>query len=117
MLFRSSQVVLDELMEGEYPGQHHCLDLVRPLPLLRLTDEILEIAEIYQQERVMPAPPSADALHVAIAAYYRVEYLLTWNCRHLANARKTRHLETINLRLRIPTPRLVTPHNLQLTED
>lgn len=51
----------------------------------------------------MPRNFSGDALHVAVASIYKMDYLLTWNCTHLANAQKKRHLRVINTRLRLTT--------------
>jgi predicted nucleic acid-binding protein len=89
-----SPVVLDELQDGDYPGKAACLELVAALPLLHVNEEVIQIAEAYQASKVMPAPPVRDALHVAIACFYRMSYLLTWNCRHIANANKMRHFAT-----------------------
>ena len=61
----------------------------------------------------MPKPPSADALHLALASFYRMDFLLTWNCRHIANANKTKHLEVLNRGMGLPVPQLITPHQLQ----
>ena len=113
----ASAVVLDELGEGDYPGKQQCLSLVSGLPLLGIRPEVLDIAEVYQANRVMPGPPVRDALHVALATFYRVEVLLTWNCRHIANANKMRHLEVVNARLGYGTPRLITPHMLTMPDE
>jgi len=113
----TSFVVLDELSASPTPKRERCLDLVNPLPLLDVTEEVLGIAEAYQAERLMPRQPAADSIHLAVASLYRMDYLLTWNCQHIANANKTRHLEVINLRLHLGLPMLVTPHQLQLWED
>ena len=53
-----------------------------------------------------------DALHVAIASYHKMDYLLTWNCNHLANANKKKHLRRLNERLRLNTPEIITPLEL-----
>ncbi|NOX53406.1 MAG: type II toxin-antitoxin system VapC family toxin [Planctomycetes bacterium] len=108
-----SAVVLDELSAGDYPSKSACLDLVRELPLLEITEKVIEIAEVYQRERLMPLPPVRDALHLALASYYCMDYLLTWNCQHLANANKFRHLEVLNTRLGLDVPLLVTPDLLR----
>ena len=108
-----SAAVLDELRTGEYPNKPACLRLLEPLPLLEVNDEVLEIAAVYHCRGLMPKPPSADALHLALSSYYRIDFLLTWNCRHIANANKTRHLEVLNQRMGLTVPRLVTPHQLQ----
>lgn len=112
-----SLVVIDELSAGSYDQQERCLKLARPLPMLDVTDEVLRIAKVYQAERLMPRHPAADSLHLALASWYRMDYLLTWNCRHIANANKARRLEAINLGMHLGLPMLVTPHQLQLWEE
>jgi len=112
-----SPVVLEELESGEYPGKRDCLSLVSGLPLLGLADDILQIAEVYRIRQLMPRHPAADAIHLAMAGYYRMDYLLTWNCRHLANARKTPHFEELNQSMHLHVPLLVTPHQLRPLED
>jgi predicted nucleic acid-binding protein len=112
-----SPIVLAELEHGDYPHRRECMSLVQSLPVLELTDEVEDIAEAYWQQHVMPRKPSGDAAHLAIASHYRIDYLLTWNCKHLANVRKEKHLRILNARLGLWVPRLVTPLNLQLTED
>ena len=64
---------------------------------------------IYLEQRVMPADDAGDAAHLAVASYHGVDYLLTWNCRHLANANRFSHIREINRRLGLMTPELVTP--------
>jgi predicted nucleic acid-binding protein len=112
-----SAVVVDELAAGSYPNQSRCLDLVSSIPLLAMTPEVIQIAEAYQATGFMPKAPVRDALHVAIASHYRMDFLLTWNCRHLANVHKSRHLEVLNVRMGLAVPRLVTPHLLQPLEE
>jgi hypothetical protein len=59
--------------------------------------------------RVLPA---GDALHLALASFHECDYLVTWNCRHLANASKFGQIRRINAVLRLKTPELVTPPEL-----
>lgn len=111
-----SATVTEELSKGHYPNQGRCLELIEGIAELAVTEEILEVAEYYWRCNLMPAPPSADAYHVALASVYRMEFLLTWNCRHLANVRKADHLARVNHKLGLTTPRLVTPEMLRLEE-
>lgn len=113
----ASQVVVDELAEGDYPNRDTCLALTNSLRLLAITDEIERIAVVYQAHKLMPRLPARDALHVAVASYYRVDFLLTWNCKHLANANKARHLRELNLEMGLSVPQLVTPDQLQPWEE
>jgi hypothetical protein len=113
----SSQITLDELSEGNYPTKTECLELINSIPLLEVNDEVLEIAEVYWKHQLMPRLPVRDGLHLATASFYHMDFLLTWNCRHLANANKMKHLLRVNQLLNLPSPQLVTPEQLRLLED
>ena len=65
----------------------------------------------------MPQDPSGDALHLALASYYNVDALLTWNCKHFANLNKVSLIRQINTELGLPTPELVTPLNYLGIDD
>lgn len=108
----SSDAVLDELSDGDYPSRAKCLELVRALPLLEITPAVAEIVDAYFRHRLMPEDPGGDALHLALASYHRCDFLATWNCRHLANANKFGHIRRVNTLLGIFVPALVTPLEL-----
>jgi predicted nucleic acid-binding protein len=75
-----------------------------------LTPEIRGLAKIRVSEKVMPGPDaSGDAVHVAAAIAHRVDYLLTWNVRHLANLNKLEHVRVICQRLGYIPPVITTP--------
>ena len=108
----TSVAVMEELESGDHPKMQQKLDLLEEALLLEITDEIREIAQVYIDNYLMPKDVAGDALHVAVASYYKMDYLLTWNCTHLANARKKQHLRRINGRLRLDTPEIITPLEL-----
>ena len=62
---------------------------------------------------IVATSSGTTALHLALASFYRMDFLLTWNCRHIANANKVPYLETLNRGMGLAVPRLTTPHNLQ----
>jgi hypothetical protein len=70
------------------------------------------LAKFLVQHKVMPQPVAGDALHVAAAAIHAVEYVLSWNVRHLANPSKLEHLRVICARFGLLAPRIVTPELL-----
>ena len=88
------------------------MEMVGNLPRLEISDAVQEIVEIYIANTLMPSDQLGDALHLALASYYKIDFLLTWNCVHLANANKQLHIRRINERLRLFTPELVTPLEL-----
>jgi len=111
----TSDAVINELETGDHPNKNEKLELITNIELLDINYSIQEIVEVYLANFLMPKNDLGDALHLAIASYYKIDYLLTWNCKHLANANKRAHIRRINERLKIFTPELVTP--LELTEE
>ncbi|MSU57381.1 MAG: hypothetical protein EXS35_04245 [Pedosphaera sp.] len=107
-----SQTTLRELSKGKHPHKEKILNLVGKLSVLPEDPKILEITETYIQHKLMPAQLEGDATHLAYAAFFDFKYLLTWNCNHLANANKRRHIEVINNWLGLATPLIVTPQML-----
>ena len=71
----------------------------------------------FPARKVMPSNPVGDALHLALASLHRCDFLLTWNCRHLANANKFDHIRRVNTLLGLFVPALVTPLELLGNED
>jgi hypothetical protein len=107
-----SQAVLGEISAGDPDAAARRLALVEGLPVLGGTDEVEVLAEEYQTELALPAAARLDAVHLAYTVAYELDYLLTWNCAHLANGRIIRRLHAINTRLGRPTPIILTPEAL-----
>jgi hypothetical protein len=108
----TSPAVLDELGGGDPARVMERLALVEELPLLAIDPAITVIVQTYIQHKVMPADPGGDALHLALASYHRCDFLVTWNCLHLANANKFGHIRRVNGMLGLFVPTLVTPLEL-----
>lgn len=108
----SSVTVLDELRRGDFPGRDECLAMLDTIEMLELDDPVFEIVEAYLANKLMPSDPFGDALHLALASYHRCDFLVTWNCLHLANANKFGQIRRINGILGLYTPELVTPMEL-----
>jgi hypothetical protein len=109
-----SDETLRELQDLGYPTpkRQQCLDLVVGLPRLAVTPEVTDLAAYYVLEGAMPSNDLGDAFHLAFASWYRLQYLLTWNCKHLANANKFEHIQLLNGRRRLVSPAIVTPEQL-----
>ena len=108
----SSAAVVAELSRGKSDLEGDRIQLLQRTRLLPITDEVEEIARIYISKMVMPKDPQGDALHLAIASFYRADILLTWNCVHLANANKFDRIRLVNYGMGLPVPILTTPLNL-----
>jgi predicted nucleic acid-binding protein len=108
----TSPAILNELSAGILERSALRLSLVQDLPLLPVEPAITAIVVTYVQQRVMPADPAGDALHLAIASFHKCDFLVTWNCAHLANANKFGHIRRVNTMLGLYVPALVTPLEL-----
>lgn len=84
----TSQLTLDESADGDPEAAADRLLLLHGLPLVDINSEVERLAERLLLAHTMPEKAAADAVHVAAAALGGVEYLLTLNCKHIANARE-----------------------------
>lgn len=110
-LFISPEVVR-ELSSQDFPEavRAPALEMLRGLTLLPASPEVASFAELLVAERVMPGPANqGDALHLAGAIVHDMDYLLTWNQRHLANPNKRTHLTIVAARAKLRLPEIVTP--------
>ncbi|MDA0588150.1 MAG: type II toxin-antitoxin system VapC family toxin [Planctomycetota bacterium] len=112
----TSLAVESELMAGDFPNKADMLALASRLPLLDVNDAVIEAVEAYIANHVMPNNPGGDAFHLAVASFHRCDFLVTWNCQHIANANKFGHIRRVNGILGLGNPALVTPLEL-LNED
>jgi hypothetical protein len=110
-LFTSAPVI-EELSRGEHLRKSEKLQLLQGIEILRVTQAVTEAVEVYVERYVMPRDPAGDAAHLALASFYKCDYLLTWNCVHLANANKLGHIKRVNTLLGLHVPQLVTPLEL-----
>ncbi|MFQ5501091.1 MAG: hypothetical protein ACE5EQ_02195 [Phycisphaerae bacterium] len=104
-----TEEVLAELSHPDFRQRDDAIELIREIPLLPIDEDVRGLARILVREKVMPGPIAGDAIHVAAASVHRMEYMLTWNVRHLANVNKLEHLQTICRRIGYIPPRIVTP--------
>lgn len=107
-----SEETIAELSRGDYPNKGKLLRFIYEINVLPFDDRITDITQVYVDNYLMPRVLSGDALHLAYASYYKIDFLLTWNCNNLANANKKQHIRIINTRLSLLTPEIVTPLEL-----
>jgi predicted nucleic acid-binding protein len=80
-----SELVVFEISRGDPTASKSRLEFVRDLPVLRITTEARVLADRIFRGTTLPDKAAADALHVALAAVNGMDFLLTWNCTHIAN--------------------------------
>jgi predicted nucleic acid-binding protein len=112
-----SQLVLQEAGMGDPQFAQERLKLLTAMTALEITEDAVSLAEELVKTGTLPEKAGNDALHIAIAAAHRVPYLLTWNCRHLANATIRNQIEAICTKQGFRAPITCTPEELMEPES
>lgn len=107
-----SQIVLDEAMAGDADAARRRLPFLQDLPLLDLTQAVNDVAKAIMASGLLPQKGARDAVHIAVSSVHAVDILLTWNCRHIANAAIMKELRTIVAECGHELPVLCTPEEL-----
>ncbi len=110
LVLYASEIVEDEAAMGDSKIAAQRLNLLQSLTFLDLTEEAVELAQEFLRQSNLPPKASNDALHMALATVYDLDYLLTWNCKHMANAKIQRKLSQISSELGYELPFVCTPY-------
>ena len=108
----SSELVEIEASAGDPQAAKDRLVVIYQLPSLGLTEPALHIADALIAEMALPNVAKSDAQHVGIAAVNGMDFLLTWNCRHLANAQLRGRIQAVCEGFGVRTPVICTPEEL-----
>ena len=108
----TSQVVLDEIADGEPAMAQRRLELMAGLTVLDLTPDAESLAAAVLKSGLLPATADGDAAHIALATVHGMDILLTWNCRHIANAAITGRLRRLVEKHGHTLPEIYTPGEL-----
>jgi hypothetical protein len=107
-----SQLVVDEAGAGDPGAARERMKVIQQFPLLDITPEVEALASRILASRALPQKAATDAAHIAIAAVHGVDFLLTWNCVHLANAFIAKAVARICRRHGCECPVICTPEEL-----
>ena len=107
-----SDIVLREAAGGDETAAARRIAELQGIDVLVLDDRARELARLFVERGVIPAKAVEDAFHVAVATAQGMDFLLTWNCRHIANAEVVERLEAICLEMGYRMPTLCTPEQL-----
>jgi hypothetical protein len=109
----TSQLVLDEAQAGDPEVASRRLAELEGISLLKLSDAAIGLAENLIKANAVPQKAAQDALHIAIACANGMEYLLTWNCKHIANARMRSKIDKVCREMGFIPPIICTPEELE----
>lgn len=107
-----SQFVLDEASAGNAAAVERRAAVLRDLTLLDLTGDATVLAGELIRGGGVPANAKIDALHIAVAAVHGMDYLVSWNCTHIANATMRGRIEQICREVGFDPPVICTPIEL-----
>lgn len=107
-----SQLVIQEAGAGDEEAATSRLEALENFPLLDILDEAVRLAENLVEQKAIPEKASEDALHIALAAVHGIDYLLTWNFKHIANATMRANVELVCRMNGYEPPIICTPLEL-----
>lgn len=107
-----SELVFEEAAAGDQDAAERRLNYIADIDSLLISDEAVIIAEALVKEGPIPMEYGEDALHIAICAVNGIDFLVTWNCRHLANAIHRQKIEALVESKGYRCPVICTPEEL-----
>ncbi len=113
----TSQVALDDCGEGDPDAAAERLEITRQVELLDTTDEAKALARALMNRLAVPASQPRDALHISLAAVHRVEFIVTWNFKHILNPRLQTKIAEVCREEGYRPPVICTPQQLLESED
>ena len=88
------------------------MNILQNLPLLDINEDVQKLVEIFLTRQVIPTKVREDAVHISIAIVYGIDYLLTWNCKHIANVEIQKMITKISSEMGYEMPIFCTPEVL-----
>ena len=110
-----SQIVIDEAAGGDARAAKDRLAALKTFPLLDVSDEASDLARHLIESGPLPPKAARDALHIAIAVVHGIDFLVTWNCTHIANAEMVAKIAEVCRDHGFDCPVICTPEELMGT--
>ena len=107
-----SQFVIDEAGAGDPGAAEERMQAIEEFPQLEITEDVLRLADRLIQSKVIPKKAATDAAHIAVATVHNMDYLMTWNCTHIANAMRIKAVERVCREQGFACPLMCTPEEL-----
>ena len=108
----TSDVVTEEAGKGNPEAAMRRLEALSGIPILVLTEDVVALSKALIEEKALPAKALDDSLHIAVSAVHNINYLLTWNCRHIDNAETKPIIRSVCTIHGHTSPEICTPQEL-----
>ncbi len=109
----TSQLVLDEAAAGDPAFARRRLELLEGVPLLESDEHVVRLAQSVIEHGILSRDVIQDVLHIAMATVHGVDFLLTWNCKHIANIIIQRRIAKVCRELGYSLTGICTPEELK----
>lgn len=107
-----SPLVLKEVSDGDADAAAKRVSILSGIPELELTEEAVALSDVLVAKGGLPEKARDDALHIVVAAVHEIDFLLTWNCRHIDNAATKPIIRAVCLEQGYVCPEICTPEEL-----
>ncbi len=107
-----SQLVVREAGGGDPDAAQRRLSVLENIRSLEMNQQVIELANAFVRERALPTTAAEDAVHIAVATVHEMDYLLTWNCKHIANAEIRKAINKACRKAGYTVPTICTPEEL-----
>ncbi len=107
-----SVFVVNEIKRGDINASKKRLQVIENIEMLELLPEVELLAEYYFNNLFIPQKAKLDAYHLAVACIHNIDFLLSWNCKHIANSNINRLIQNLNNKIGMKTPFFCTPEQL-----
>jgi predicted nucleic acid-binding protein len=108
----ASELVLEEAGRGDKKAAQKRLKNLESIPLLTITDSAVELSRKLLEQGALPEKATDDALHIALTSVHNIDYLMTWNCRHIDNAETKPIIRSVIIANGYFCPEICTPQEL-----
>ena len=112
-----SETVLEEIQRGDQEAAQLRSEIIEGIPVLPYSDQVELLALALVSAKAVPPNAAQDAYHIAFAAVHQIDYLLTWNQKHIANPNKLRQIGNLFVDFQLKPPVIVTPDQLLFSEN
>lgn len=113
----TSDVVVEECSVGDANMAAERLRILEEVPVLKSDEAVEKLAAAFMASGALPAVADRDAAHIAFATVHQLDYLLTWNCKHIANPHIQKTLRRVAEKLGMELPTICTPAILLEADD
>jgi predicted nucleic acid-binding protein len=107
-----SPFVLEEAAAGDPKAARRRNRVLNRIPRVAVTEDVTRLARKLTARGAVPSAAKMDSFHIALAAAHGLNYLLTWNCKHIANARKRVEIEECCRTSGFEPPVICTPEEM-----